>query len=661
MAMTLVAVDPVVNEGEVLVTVQPQLRIDEPLHNVVDASVFVQFELAPGVNATVYDGGAGGFQAGYQGAGSSYVNTPGVGVSMQIEPEAPLHETFSYTVKVVAANDNAEGLNDNYTFWTERLGAIRNSGFEEPDASDPRLPADWETSIVDPGDQLGIKRGRLANPVIWTPPEGNAIFGLGTTDLAEALDYYVADQIVPLGAGTAGTADTFSGQVAVPAGAAVESIDVLKNGSEVVGVYDSALGFRANGQSNGLVAYYKLNDDATDTVIAEATGSGAPAGVLQGGDTTADKSETGIVGKCLRFNGVDDAIRVPVNSVLEPATVSVSAWVKADNDAPANTPVASMPYGAAWASGVSYAITMSVGGTAQFQVRSGGAVRTITSSSVLPGSVWHHVVGIFNGTHLRLFLNGVEDATPVAYTGTIEYGSPSQPLSIGVGHADDPDVYFKGTIDDVRIYNWGINSKVVQKIYNARSPEEAVAPFGARLPEIGGRFSAWLGDYEVREEGEQVWDAGDTASLRITTRSMGFEHSVQQSLPDVSLTLLNYLKANYCVKAPTIFSPGATWVVKLFLDTVEAYTKTLTAADAGTTSEGLLVAAVSSLEGPDHYVKFMLALLSDNAAQFQGYSPLEHFGFWSSGNKETFVLEAALLAEFDGDSLAIETFVEWSA
>ena len=80
---------------------------------------------------------------------------------------------------------------------------------------------------------------------------------------------------------------------------------------------------------------------------------------------------------------------------------------------------------------------------------------------VLPSNTWTHLAGTYDGTTLRLYVNGIKVAeTPV--TGSILTSSDA--LRIG-GNSIWPE-YFSGRIDDVRIYNQALSQGQIQMNMN---------------------------------------------------------------------------------------------------------------------------------------------------------------------------------------------------
>jgi hypothetical protein len=80
-------------------------------------------------------------------------------------------------------------------------------------------------------------------------------------------------------------------------------------------------------------------------------------------------------------------------------------------------------------------------------------------------SGWHHLVGVVDGTHVRIFVDG-EECNSAARTQTLE--TPSALYISGVVAWND---YFDGVIDDVRVYNYGLDPIEVFNLYDPEGNE----------------------------------------------------------------------------------------------------------------------------------------------------------------------------------------------
>ena len=74
---------------------------------------------------------------------------------------------------------------------------------------------------------------------------------------------------------------------------------------------------------------------------------------------------------------------------------------------------------------------------------------------------WVHAVAVYNGSTMKLYLNGSEVGS-MAASGTLT-GNGSVPIAIG----RNPQVYgaFDGNIDQVRIYNRALSTTEVNALY----------------------------------------------------------------------------------------------------------------------------------------------------------------------------------------------------
>ena len=87
----------------------------------------------------------------------------------------------------------------------------------------------------------------------------------------------------------------------------------------------------------------------------------------------------------------------------------------------------------------------------------------INTASAYNDNQWHNVVMARDGSNLEMYIDGqLENIIPA----TSEDLSNSNPLSIGADLIHHSRFYFKGTIDDVRIYNRAFNNEEIQTIYH---------------------------------------------------------------------------------------------------------------------------------------------------------------------------------------------------
>ena len=89
--------------------------------------------------------------------------------------------------------------------------------------------------------------------------------------------------------------------------------------------------------------------------------------------------------------------------------------------------------------------------------RSGDAGFVSTGNSRLSTGVWTHLAATYNGSTLRLYVNGISVSSR-SMTGTLN--SSNMPLRIG--GTLNFDEWYRGLIDDVRIYNRSLSAAEIQ-------------------------------------------------------------------------------------------------------------------------------------------------------------------------------------------------------
>jgi len=184
-----------------------------------------------------------------------------------------------------------------------------------------------------------------------------------------------------------------------------------------------------------LVMHLKLDETSCD--IANDTAINTD-GILKGNPIWLP--DDGIMGGALQFDGVDDYIEGPF--VLDPkeGPFTLCAWIKTSeynqvivSQGGSFLDWLSIDASGKLATGLSYPLPMPL----------------LTSNAVIADDLWHHIGLTTNGTSKCLYIDGVEaarDSIPI-------FMSSDEGLNIGTGQGLDPDSFFTGLIDDVRIYN----------------------------------------------------------------------------------------------------------------------------------------------------------------------------------------------------------------
>jgi hypothetical protein len=95
-----------------------------------------------------------------------------------------------------------------------------------------------------------------------------------------------------------------------------------------------------------------------------------------------------------------------------------------------------------------------------------GQFRSVTSSTALTAGNWTHIMMKGNGSTLRIYINGVLEATTSAGAAISNYASPE----FVVGQAQETSAFFQGQISDVRLYDHPLTDSEVTSFFGAATP-----------------------------------------------------------------------------------------------------------------------------------------------------------------------------------------------
>jgi hypothetical protein len=158
-------------------------------------------------------------------------------------------------------------------------------------------------------------------------------------------------------------------------------------------------------------------------------------------------------GSALRFDGVDDFVSIPDSSSLEPANLTVAAWVRG-NGSPGNFRYI-VSKGAITCDHSSYGLYSGDNGGVGFYIAD---TKQYYKSPEAPSSIWdgqwHNVAGTFDGSTVRLYVDGQQVGTGTPAATTIDYTLPVQGGMIGSYGGDcNPALTLHGDIDGVQVWS----------------------------------------------------------------------------------------------------------------------------------------------------------------------------------------------------------------
>jgi hypothetical protein len=199
---------------------------------------------------------------------------------------------------------------------------------------------------------------------------------------------------------------------------------------------------------------------AHDTSLAP----GQDNGTLQGGTSWTKGRFWG----ALSFDGSAAAVDVPDENGLEGSQVTVSAWVNSATS-PGNFKYI-VAKGAQGCLAASYGLYTGANGGLEFYVASNGGMSWTISpdagSGVWDGS-WHSVIGTFDGSTVRLYVDGKEVGSGTADTNAIPYNlSNGNDLLVG-NYGGCSGLGFSGKIDEVKVFNRALGAQEIHLTVDA--------------------------------------------------------------------------------------------------------------------------------------------------------------------------------------------------
>lgn len=212
----------------------------------------------------------------------------------------------------------------------------------------------------------------------------------------------------------------------------------------------------------GLVAHYPFNGNLNDS-------SGNKNNGTNKGVTTAS-NKLNQPNTAYFFSGDDDYVDVPATASVQPQdAVTVSAWLNTTDKDYWNFVVCKR-LNLAKEPGNSYFLgttgNVPGGATWQWSISSSTTQHFLVTNTLVEDSTWLHVVGTFNGDTLKLFLNGQNIGSKIIANTKISYSNLSLRLGLGIPTSSGSKTAFKGSIDEIRIYDRALSDDEIKYLYD---------------------------------------------------------------------------------------------------------------------------------------------------------------------------------------------------
>ena len=332
-----------------------------------------------------------------------------------------------------------------------------------------------------------------------------------------------------------------------------------------------------------LLAHWAM-DEGTGTVLADSSGN-SNDGTLISGTWTADR--LGQAGKAILL----DRQEIDIPNSVKAETVTLAAWINPTRYGSVSGP------GCIFSSETGHGATNFVwrlalinDGILRMEAvapYSNSAERYIKSTAgAIPLNEWHHVVGTYDGTTVRLYIDG----EPV---GNTQYGSQvllntSPTIPSTIGYMSWGLQYFGGTIDDARIYSGALTDIEVLSLAGGSTIEAEIVVnddqmcFGGRIVPIavGGltdikfklEYSTndgadWTAlDSGVYTAGPVYWNVpqtidSDDCLVRVTSEDSGFVYGESELFSVKPCSVTADLTGDCYVNLDDLLELAAEWLI----------------------------------------------------------------------------------------------------
>ena len=239
----------------------------------------------------------------------------------------------------------------------------------------------------------------------------------------------------------------------------------------------------------GLLAHWKF-DETNGTVLHDSSGNDLN-GTLNG--FNGSRWSPGRAGGSLRFDGSDDHVSFPnLPKLNDIRPFSFSGWIKLDDNGSGYVLAKRSETTGYWRFGVYNKM--------EWLVRQGATGTASLTYNFRPSEYsWEHIVltwpGFWGKTYIKLYHNGQLATNTSKQNGSGEFVSDANNLFTLGNRPQNNSSYFKGWMDDFRIWERVITPNEVQSIYNA-SPETNATISGAVSYQgsVPGPFVLWVFD-----------------------------------------------------------------------------------------------------------------------------------------------------------------------
>ena len=275
---------------------------------------------------------------------------------------------------------------------------------------------------------------------------------------------------------------------------------------------DELPGYRALVLDSSPVSYWRLGENAVTGAAVDEMG--LQNGTYVGSPATGASLLSGSSDLSHDFNGSSQYVTAAdqaAYSVGNTGELTVECWINRNDQQDDNFVAKSNgASGSEWTLGTLFGRPLAV-----LINTTGGIYLGALGPSSIPTGTNPHLAMTYNGTTLRVYVNGVEAASGSTATGTLQ-DSGSQPVTMAANAV--PGAYYNGRLDEVAIYGTELSAATLLAHYNegASGTSDGAGSYTQTL------LAKYNGSYDATPSTEEEWDlsfngAGDLSARLYNT------------------------------------------------------------------------------------------------------------------------------------------------
>jgi hypothetical protein len=205
---------------------------------------------------------------------------------------------------------------------------------------------------------------------------------------------------------------------------------------------------------------------------------------------------TGRIGRATGFNDSSSENDLGSRSALSVTTgLTVSCWVNSTANETdysrcfTHAPLSYDPWGEYALSLVGTGVGAPSSNYVRFEVETGGSLAYFDSASAISSGAWHQIAGTWDGSMLRIYIDGAY-SSQMSKSGTVTNYNNNNQIGFNKDESGGKSGYFYGGIDEVRVSNAARSAGWLLTEYNNQSNPGTFESFGTEeVPPTGGASS----------------------------------------------------------------------------------------------------------------------------------------------------------------------------